>query len=210
MSNLNLRALPSLRDYSDAELKMLVTVVAAREYAKDAVLCREGAPGKSCFLLATGSLHVVKNTDEGPRTVATLRAGAIVGQMALVDRSPRSASVVAAEPCVALEVSRDVFEKLLHAASPLALRFQEQIAVAGIRQLRGATERLATLLGDESEAGQCAPAPLSKADRNSLYDIQAALKTWGMSMEDLDKVHVSVPQGQITQAELKSRLSGGR
>jgi CRP-like cAMP-binding protein len=62
--------------------------------------------------------------------------------MALVDKTPRSASVVAAEPTVALELTRDVFEGLLHARNPLAVRFQEQIAIAGIRQLRMATERL--------------------------------------------------------------------
>lgn len=45
-------------------------------------------------------------------------------------------------PVVALELSRDVFEGLLDACSPLALRFQERVAVLGIRQLRHATARL--------------------------------------------------------------------
>ena len=209
MSRLNLRALASFQDYPDAELKLLVSVVAAQEFAKGAVMCREGAPGRSCFVLATGSVDVVKTTNAGPRTVATLHAGAVVGQMALVDRSPRSATVVAAEPVVALELSRDVFEKLLAAASPLALRFQEQIAVAGIRQLRAATDRLATVLGEESATSAPLPPP-SQAERHSLYGLQAALKMWDMSVEDLDKVQVVVPAGQMTQTELKARVQGKR
>ena len=204
MAQLNLRALESLKDYPDAELKLLMSVVTARQYAEGDLLCQQGTHGQSCFLVASGAVQVVKNDDDGPRTLTTLGPGAMVGQMALVDRSPRSASVVAAQPTVALELSRDVFEKLLAAASPLALRFQEQIAIAGIRQLRAATERLEVLLADPDEP------KMSVADRNHLLTIQAALQMWDLSVEDLDAVEVSVPAGQMTHAELTSRLKNLR
>lgn len=204
MAQLNLRALESLKDYPDAELKLLMSVVAAREYAEGGVLCQEGTPGHSCFLVASGAVQVIKKDQDGPRTLTTLGPGAMVGQMALVDRAPRSATVVATQPTVALELSRDVFEKLLAAASPLALRFQEQIAIAGIRQLRAATERLEALLADPDD-----PA-MSLEDRNHLLTIQAALQMWDLSVEDLDAVEVSVPAGQMTHAELKSRLKNLR
>ncbi len=204
MAQVDLRKLAALQDYSNTELKILASVAPARDFPVAHVLCREGTAGASCFLLATGAVAVVKKTDEGEKTLATLRAGSIVGQMALVDRSPRSASLIAAEPTIALELTRDVFENLLHAFSPLALRFQEQIAIAGIRQLRMATQRLATLMGDQ-RAKQTAQAQLSKSETNSLHTIQAALSEWNMTMDDLDEVHVSLPQGQLGAGETRAR-----
>lgn len=205
MTQLNLRALPSFRDYPNAELKLLASVAPAREYAEGAVLCREGSPARSCFLLATGAVEIRKHADEGERVLAVLRAGSIVGQMALVDRSPRSATVVAAEPTVALELTRDVFEDLLRASSDLALRFQEHIAVAGIRQLRMATQRLASLAAEH--AHKAPQAEVTVPHRQGLLTVQAALSMWDMSLKDLDNVHVSHPDGQLSAAETKARTN---
>lgn len=208
MAQINLRELGSLRDYSNAELKVLASVAPAREFARGAVLCREGNAGQSCFLLATGEVQITKKGDEGEQILATLRAGAIVGQMALVDKSPRSASVTAAQPTIALELTRDVFERLLKASSPLALRFQEQIAIAGIRQLRLANQRLQRLLVERrSPSGDHAAAPTPKAqpERKALLTVQAALSEWDMALDDLDEVQVSVPAGMMTAAEFRGR-----
>lgn len=200
MATIDLRKLASLKDYTNSELKVLASVAPARSFAPGQALCVEGTSGHSCFLLASGNVEVRRTFEDGPRTLATLAAGQIVGQMALVDRSPRSASVVAAEECVALELTRDVFASLLKAHSPLALRFQEQIAIAGIRQLRMATQRLTSVLQGQDVKTQ-APLP----GRTVLQTMQAALQEWDMSMDDLDKVQVSVPAGQMTAEEMRSR-----
>lgn len=204
MTQINLRALPSLREYPNDELKLLATAAPAREYEAGALICKEGDPARSCYLIATGSVEIRKQTPEGERVLATLKAGAIVGQMALVDRSPRSATVLAAEPTIALELTRDVFEDLLRSSSSLALRFQEHIAVAGIRQLRMATQRLASLAS--SKQGQ-APraAPAKPRDPSGLLTVQAALSMWDMSLEDLDKVRVSTPEGQLSAEQTRAR-----
>lgn len=212
MSQIDLRALPALADYPSSELKLLASAAPARAFAANAVICREGTVGQSCFLLATGSVNVTKKTDEGEKVLATLRAGQIVGQLALVDKSPRSASVVAVEDVVALELTRDVFEKLLRASSPVALRFQEQIAVSGIRQLRMANQRLATILGgNRGRATQSGVLEAQKEARPALMQMQAALDDWDVSLEeltrngDLDKVQFVVPDGQMPQSAQRPR-----
>ncbi len=213
MAQINLRALESLGDYSNAELKLLASVAPAREYEQGVDLCLEHAPGQSCFLLATGEVTIHKVIDNEEKELATLRAGAIVGQMALVDRSPRSATVRASKYTIALELTRDVFERLLGAHSPLALRFQSQIAVAGIRQLRMATTKLAGILNDAqrkvAEASEKehknVEAATTEKKRDDLLTVQAALSEWDMSLDDLDAVAVSIPRGQIGAEEMKSR-----
>ena len=182
---IDLRALPALQDYPSNELKLLASAAPARAYAKGDVLCREGTVGQSCFLLATGSVNVVKHTEDGEKVLATLRAGQIVGQLALVDRSPRSASLIAQEPVVALELTRDVFEKLLRASSPVALRFQEQIAVAGVRQLRMANHRLTTILnGSRGRSTPSQPISAAPESRPALMKVQAAIDDWDVKLED--------------------------
>jgi CRP-like cAMP-binding protein len=208
MGAINLRALDALRDYSNAELKLLGAVAPAREYVVGDDLCKERAIGQSCFLVATGQVEVVKQIDGKDKSLATLRAGSIVGQMALIDRSPRSATVRATAYTVALELNRDVFERLLAAHSPLALRFQHQIAVAGVRQLRMATTKLAGLLNagkPDGAAGNDGVKVDPTRKRDALLTVKAALSEWDMSVDDLDKVQVSVPRGQMSAAEERSR-----
>ena len=187
---IDLRALPALADYPSSELKLLASAAPARSYAKGDVLCREGTVGQSCFLLATGAVSVTKRTDDGDKILATLRAGQIVGQLALVDRSPRSASLVAEEAVVALELTRDVFEKLLRASSPVALRFQEQIAVAGVRQLRMANQRLTTILsGNRGRATTPSQAvTASPMARPALMKVQAAIDDWDVKIENTENL----------------------
>lgn len=140
-----LRELGPLREFTDGELDTLIAVAPVRRFAAGELLCREGTAGASCFVLVSGEVEIRKAFGTTERVVATLRAGAVVGQMALVDHGKRSASARSVGVTVTLELERDVFERLLHSESPLALRFQEQVAVAGIRQLRMATERLVLL-----------------------------------------------------------------
>lgn len=208
MATINLRSLEALRDYSNAELKLLGAVAPAREFMPTDALCTEGHSGQSCFLVASGQVEVVKAIDGQEKSLATLRAGSIVGQMALVDRSPRSATVRASTSTIALELNREVFERLLAAHSPLALRFQHQIAVAGVRQLRMATTKLAGILNASKPSAaqaQGEPAIDPTRKRDALLTVKAALSEWDMSLDELDKVHVSVPRGQVSAGELRDR-----
>jgi len=188
-----LRALPALREYSDAELAVLVTAAVEQRMSPGTILCREGEVGRSCFLVVSGEAEVVRAAAEGERVLATIAPGTFIGQIALVDRGPRSATVRGRTAGVTLELSRDVFERLLSACSPLALRFQECIAVAGIRQLRAATGGLARLLAQAEARRSVAPGPARGGEMLSY--IQTAATEWGVSLDDLDAVEVVALDG---------------
>lgn len=185
-----LRALPSLKSHPDAELELLASVSTERTLKQGEVLCREGEIGKSCFLLVSGALEIRRRFASGERRIATMAAGTFVGQLALVDHAPRSATVCAVSESVLLEFSRDTFDRLLHACTPMALRFQSDIAIAGIRQLRLATRRLAGVLDarDNTPSG-------AHADDDALSFIQAAATEWGLSLEELDAIEAVRTEG---------------
>ncbi len=198
-----LRATGAFGEFTDHDLDVLVSASEPRRYTPGQIVCREGSIGTSCFCIVNGSLEVVKQTPEGEKVVATLGPGAIAGQVALVQRVPRIATLRARVEVTAQEFSRDTFERLLQANSPLALRFQRQIAVAGIRQLRGALKRMADVMGRHSPsvpppraAGAPAQPPPSRDDgeRISTVDalefIQNAARDWDVSLDQLDRVEI--------------------
>jgi CRP-like cAMP-binding protein len=67
------------------------------------------------FLLSTGSVQISLEGTEGPlMPVAVIQAGEIFGEMAVLERKPRSATVVTREPCVLLEIAGAEIRKLLN------------------------------------------------------------------------------------------------
>jgi CRP-like cAMP-binding protein len=74
-----------------------------------AVLMDQGDVGTECFFVIDGSAAV----HSGGQHIATIGAGSIVGEMALVGHKPRNASVVAETPMRLLSFNIAAFKKLL-------------------------------------------------------------------------------------------------
>ena len=70
------------------------------DYAAGGVIVREGEIGMGFFVIVSGSVRVVRDGE----TVITLGRGEFFGELSVLDRRPRIAQVVAAEPttCLAL------------------------------------------------------------------------------------------------------------
>lgn len=100
---------------ADIAGRMQPRVFAARE-----VICREGEEGTGIFVIKSGLAQVLgpqradgPDAPPGRATVALLRPGDVVGEMSLVTGEPRSATVVASVPTVALELDRAVFAAII-------------------------------------------------------------------------------------------------
>src|SRR5690606_34672097 len=72
----------------------------------------EGEEGAEAYIVARGELEVRRQDEEDGRTVtlARLANGALFGEMALLSRAPRAASVVACRPSILLVARRDALE----------------------------------------------------------------------------------------------------
>ena len=86
---------------------------------KGAYLVRAGDLTSCGFLIESGSLDVLIEHDGEERRLAIVGPGEIVGEMALIDRAPRTASVRAREACVLLSITAESLEKRLEAADPV-------------------------------------------------------------------------------------------
>ena len=91
----------------------------------DEVVFREGDEGDSLYLVGSGSVRISKQGRAGEQeTLGIIESGNFFGEIALLDRQPRSAMAVAAEPTLLAGVDDNVFQHLLDLApSRLHLNF---------------------------------------------------------------------------------------
>ena len=84
-----------------------------------AYLIRQGDVPTCGYLIERGSMDVLVESDCGERHIAVLVEGEIVGELALIDRAPRTASVRAREACLLLPITAENLEKRLAVADPV-------------------------------------------------------------------------------------------
>jgi len=99
---------------SEDALSVLAEKATTRKLAKDDVLMRKGEAGDSLFLIHDGWVKIVTVDSKGDELIINrCGPGETIGEMALLDRGPRSATVIALEPAEVLELKQDVFQEVL-------------------------------------------------------------------------------------------------
>jgi len=98
------------------ELEAVSKICRERSYPAGDVLTTQGEPGDELYVICDGFVEVLRSetpSDPSPRAVVNLGQGQIVGEMALVDLGPRSATVrTISEKTVVQVIQRDDFERL--------------------------------------------------------------------------------------------------
>ncbi len=108
----------------------------------DEYFFREKELGDSMFLLISGSVKVVKFWHGNNYTLNTLFAGDCFGEMTIIEHNSRSASVLAMERCIALEISNQTFMELYHQDIKQFALLQMNMGREISRRLRSVNERL--------------------------------------------------------------------
>jgi selenocysteine lyase/cysteine desulfurase/CRP-like cAMP-binding protein len=86
-----------------------------------ATLFAEGDPAESAFVVVRGAIEIRRDRDERRLRLATVGPGRLFGELSLIDGGPRTATCVAAEPAVVLELERAATLALLDAHSAAGL-----------------------------------------------------------------------------------------
>lgn len=96
-----------------ASLDRIVQQLERVVFEKDNIVCREGEPGASMFMIVNGRVSVQKDTGWGQRELQQMGPRESFGEMALISREARSASVTALERTECLRLEQEGFSALL-------------------------------------------------------------------------------------------------
>lgn len=119
-----LRGLPLFELCSKRDLRRIAALADERTVADGTSLITEGEPGREFFVVVDGEVDVRRRG----RRVARLGAGSFVGEIALLSRSPRTATVTAATPLRVLAISGNDFVGLLDTLPELWLKVARTLA----------------------------------------------------------------------------------
>jgi CRP/FNR family cyclic AMP-dependent transcriptional regulator len=104
-----LRRCPFFAGLSRGELLELAKVSEDMEVEEGKVLTREGQSGSEFFVIVDGDVSVMKNGQE----IRTLGPGDFFGEIALLEDTPRTATVVAKTPLRFFVLTRQSFRSML-------------------------------------------------------------------------------------------------
>ena len=122
-----LSQVPLFRACTDKELKRIAAIAETVQIGEGEVLTKEGAPGREFYVIAEGKASVTLRGDE----LAELGSGDFFGEMALLDESPRAATVTAITPMRAYVVASQDFTTLI-----------EDVPIVARQILKGIAQRL--------------------------------------------------------------------
>ena len=113
--HLSLARVPLFTGLDDATRDDIFSCMHSRHYAAGELICRQGDPSDSLFLLRSGVAHafLTSLTGSSVTTIARLRPGDVIGEVGVVTNLPRSASVIARSDAVVLELAREDVATLL-------------------------------------------------------------------------------------------------
>lgn len=123
-----LREIPILADLSDDMLNGLMQVLKFKAFGQGQTIIRRGEPGEEFFILADGQAQVIIGGQGVPEEVVdVLSPGDSFGEIALVERVTRTATIRALTPVKTLVLQRQAFDKLFPEGSEQRARLTSMI-----------------------------------------------------------------------------------
>ena len=109
------------KNVTDEVLADVAIKASTRKLVKDEVLMRKGETGDSLFMIHDGWVKIVTEDSKGDELILNkCGPGETIGEMALLDGIPRSATVIAISDAEVLELKKDVFEEILEQRSDVS------------------------------------------------------------------------------------------
>ena len=140
-----LKSIPLFSLVEPSEMMDLLHLLRPVEVEAGEVLFREREPGKAMWVLGAGVEVSISTTPSGARrpvAVAYARAGEVVGEMALIDDGPRSATAVVVTGGHAHEILGVEFHALRDSFRPGAFKVLRRICMDLCARLRATSDRI--------------------------------------------------------------------
>lgn len=135
------------RDFEWHDIEALSDYMQAYEAGKGLTLFKEGENGSYMCLIIQGKVDVCKkDQNDKIKVVASIGAGKTLGEMAIIDGEPRSASAIAIEPTTLALLTKVNFQRIVSEKPGLATRILLQVSRLLSQRLRRTSGQLVDYL----------------------------------------------------------------
>jgi len=110
------------------------------------VLFQEGDAGENMYIIQSGRVKISKRIRGVEETLATLEKGEFLGEMAILNDKPRSATAETLDACDMLVIDRTTFDTLIRGDAEIAVRFIRRLA----DRLREANDQMESLMSRDN------------------------------------------------------------
>lgn len=124
-----LRKVPLFRRLDESRLRLMAFTSESRRYRPGEALIRQGEQGEDAFIILEGEVAIEVDTGNGPAEVARLGRNELVGEIAALCATPRSASVVATEEVRALRIEKSTLFRLMREFPEMAEEIMRVLAL---------------------------------------------------------------------------------
>ena len=118
------------------------TPKAEKTFIAGETIMSQGEMGACAYFIQEGRVKIVLEKSDGNLLdMGTRGPGSIIGEMAIVDNQPRSATIQALEPCKLLEITKEDFARSVKGANPI-VRLISQVILMRYRDILRRSEAL--------------------------------------------------------------------
>ncbi|MBC8191329.1 MAG: cyclic nucleotide-binding domain-containing protein [FCB group bacterium] len=104
----------------DADLQKVSQSVESISLDSGEILFKEGSPGEKAYVIHQGEIEISKASNGRDVLLAVRGPGTLLGEMALLESTPRTATIKARSDCQLFVISRESLDRVLH-SSPTAM-----------------------------------------------------------------------------------------
>lgn len=139
------RKIPLFSELNDSELDAIMALASANNVPKKSIVVQEGELGNALYVILNGSVKISYYAPDGREVVLSLlQQGSIFGEMSLLDKQPRSATVSTLEDSRLAQIRHCDFERLLLSQPRITLKLLTEV-VSRLRRTSMVLERISTM-----------------------------------------------------------------
>lgn len=143
----------------EVEREWFLSAAREQEIAQGTVLVRQNDQLDALYLLIEGVLNVYHSVEE-VKPLSTLGPGQIIGEMSFIENLPASATVVAAERCMVLQISFETLRQRMETSFDFNVYFQNALLPILSQRLRAVTAKMRSIQEDQEKlTSEKAPLP---------------------------------------------------
>lgn len=168
-----LRQVSLFKSLSDKALLDLSAITLEQQVPSKTMIIKEGDKGDALYILKSGKINILKRNNAGiDSVIVTLGKGAVIGDMAVIDEQPRSASVATVQDSSFLIVTKDDFRNLLGAVPEISF----QILKITSERLRKTNMHLKELEASTSQMEEVIRVISKIARKSNLLSLNASIE----------------------------------